>query len=684
MQTAGSQHKYTNKLANENSPYLLSHAHNPVNWYPWGDEALEKAQREDKPIFLSIGYAACHWCHVMERESFENEEIAKILNEHYVSIKVDREQRPDLDHIYMAFTQAMSGGGGWPMSVFLSPDRKPFFAGTYFPPEDHMGRPGFKRVITEIARAYNEDRTQVVTSADQITAEMSRHLSAIMGQELLTGDLMRQAAMALMRGFDQVHGGFGQAPKFPHATELLLFLRHYKRTNDESYREAVLKALTGMACGGIYDQLGGGFARYSVDARWLVPHFEKMLYDNALLVPVYVEAYRVSDDSSYLRVVRETLDFVLREMTHESGGFYSAIDADSEGEEGKFYVWSRVELDTILGGDAQLFNSYYNVTEKGNFEGKNILHITADSRHVRDETDDFDRKIEILKQKVMLHRDKRVRPLTDDKILTSWNGLMLCALCVGYQVTGDRKYLEAARKNAQFVHDTLYRDGRLTHSYREGNHSRGEFLEDYGYYLHGLVELYQTDPSSDNQCWLAWANELGRHAVETFMDGMGTLFLREADQKDLIVRPKDEHDGALPAAGSYLIHALMKLGRLAGDNDHTAAGQKAIRAVSGLMAKQPAAMSSALLALDYHLDDKIEIVIVGEGDEKNKMVRTVYGRYLPNVVLAQSPDGRNTSPLFEGRSITNGEVTAYVCRNSACRLPVTTATEFEKQLDAVK
>ncbi len=683
MQTASTDHKHTNHLIDENSPYLLSHAHNPVDWYPWGEEALTKAKTEDKPIFLSIGYAACHWCHVMERESFENEAIAAILNEHYVCIKVDREQRPDLDDIYMTFTQALTGGGGWPMSVFLTSDLKPFFAGTYFPPDDRYGRPGFTKVITEIASAYVEERATIIESADRITEQLTRRMQGEPGQALLTADLIARGAAQVMRGFDQTNGGFGNAPKFPHATELALFFRHYRNSGDMSYRQAAEKALLAMARGGIYDQVGGGFARYATDAQWLVPHFEKMLYDNGVLVPLYAEAFQISGDSTYLEIVRGTLDFILREMTDPTGGFYSALDADSEGEEGKFYVWSEAEIDAIVGEDAALFKKYYSVTPGGNFEGHNILNLTSTSQQVKAESglDDFEDRMAQARERLLEARAARVRPLTDDKILTSWNGLALGAFCRGYELTGDRRYLEAARKNAAFVRHDLFRDGTLTHSYREGRHSDGQFLEDYGYYLHGLMELYQVDHSADNGRWLEFAVELADNAIGLFQDGEGALYMREAGQEDLLYRPQEITDNARPSPGSYLISALFKLGRLTEQNKYTEAGQLSLRALSGSIAREPGSMASALLALDYHLKDKIEIVIVGDGAERAGMLEDLRKRYLPNALLAVSEKGGDEWPLFEGRKAGKGEAVAFVCRNSACRLPVTTAAELTQQLD---
>jgi uncharacterized protein YyaL (SSP411 family) len=678
------EHTYTNRLIETNSPYLLSHAHNPVDWYPWGDEALNKSKELDKPIFLSIGYAACHWCHVMERESFENEEIAQLLNEHFICIKVDREQRPDIDDIYMAFTTAMTGGGGWPMSVFMTPDLKPFFAGTYFPPDDKYGRPGFKRVVTEIAGAYRDQKEQVVESAESIFAQVEQRINVSMGSQILIAEMIDRGAAQLLSGFDMEYGGFGRAPKFPHAIELSLLLRQYRKTGDLSYLQAPEKALVGMANGGIFDQVGGGFARYSVDERWLVPHFEKMLYDNALLIQTYAEAYQITKKEHYRVIIRRTLDFVLREMTDKTGGFYSALDADSEGHEGKFYVWSAGEIVEVLGDDAGLFMKYFNATTGGNFEGKNILNVTTASERVKLDSgrDDFDEFIESSLEKLFEVRSSRVRPLTDDKILTSWNGLMLSAMCRGYQVTGDRRYLDAAIKNAEFVKDELFDDDKLTHAYREGRHSEGQFLEDYGYYVVGLIDLYQSDHVGENEQWLQFARELADRAVVLFQDNDGTLYQRENGAQHLIVRPKQENDGALPSPGSTLINALLRLHRITGDDKYYNHGELGLKAVSGLIARSPGSMATALMALDYLLGDKIEIVLVGNGDTRDEMLGELHTRYMPNKIVAMT-DANSDLPLFEGRSSDNGSVRAYVCRNSVCKLPVSTVDEFTEQLDGI-
>ena len=674
-----------NHLIGEDSPYLLSHADNPVDWYPWSEEALEKAKREDKPIFLSIGYAACHWCHVMEQESFENDSIAALLNKHYVSIKVDREERPDLDQIYMNFTNAMTGQGGWPMSVFLTPNLKPFFAGTYFPPDDRFGRPGFIRVITEIARAYEEEKGQIVRSSEKIFEQITAHLEREAPESILTDGIAARAAAALMKTVDQTYGGFGSAPKFPHSLELSLLLRAYRSGGDLLHLEAAEKSLTSMARGGIYDHLGGGFARYSTDHQWLVPHFEKMLYDNALLVPTYVEAFQITKDSSYLDVVRGILDFILNEMTDKSGGFYSSLDADSEGEEGKFYVWSKEEIDGVLGDDAELFNAYYNVTEVGNFERKNILHLSANSDRARSNYDgaDFEDLIDGARQKLLSERAKRVRPLTDDKILASWNGLALSAFCRGYQVTGDERYYRAAVANGTFVRDSLYRDGTLTHSYREGSHSDGEFLEDYAYCVAGLLDLYETDQGDNNEQWLTLAGQLGKRAVSLFMSEEGRFYLRPEGQSDLIVRPKNESDGATPAPGSVMITGLLKMGRITGENSYLEAGEKGMKAVSGLVERFPESMTSALFAADYYLNDKVDIVIVGDGEQRTAMLEEIYRRFLPNRIIAIG-DGRADGPaIFEGRRAAEGQANAFVCLNSVCQLPVSTVESLREQLGSL-
>ena len=494
--------------------------------------------------------------------------------------------------------------------------------------------------------------------------------------------MITTGAKNLLSNFDKVNGGFGSKPKFPHPMELSLFLRHSQQTDETEYFAAAEKALTSMAWGGIYDHLGGGFARYATDARWLIPHFEKMLYDNSLLVPVYVEAYRLTGKELYKNTTIETLDFILREMTDESGGFYSSLDADSEGEEGKFYVWSKDEIDSLLGDESDFFCRYYNVTTRGNFEGHNILNLTTRSESVKKEMGKlFDSRLVRAKQKLMTERDTRIRPATDDKILSGWNGLALTAFCYGYQISGEKRFLEAAIKNATFVHDKLFDDGRLIHSYRKGRKSSGLFLEDYAYYAQGLLDLYETG-LEDNNRWLKFAEELATEAIDNFMDDNGTMYLREAGQSDLIIRPKDENDSAIPAPGSVLLGVLFKLHRISGNNLYLEKGVLGLNALSGQLARSPQSLTTALFALDYYLKDKIEIVIVGDGKIRDEMVAELYSRYLPRKVLAVSEDGSGGSYLFEGRKRRDkNETLAYVCINSTCKLPVSTLAELKIQLD---
>ncbi len=680
------KHTHTNKLINENSPYLLSHAHNPVDWYPWGAEALAKAKKEGKPIFLSIGYAACHWCHVMERESFENEEIAALMNKYFICIKVDREQRPDLDQIYMTFVTAMTGRGGWPMSVFLTSDLKPFFGGTYFPPDDNYGRPGFRKILTELGEAYINNKEEIINSSEDIFTQLTSRMNQNSGLSIRLHDgMIANGVSGLYQNFDHQNGGFGSAPKFPHAMELSLFLRQFHKTGNTDYLHASEKALQKMANGGIYDHLGGGFARYATDAKWLVPHFEKMLYDNAMLVTTYTDAYQITKNESYKQTVIETLDFVLREMTDaKTGGFYSALDADSEGEEGKFYVWSKSEIDSLLGAESSdIFCKYYDVTARGNFEGHNILNINDASITFKSsqEAASFNKSISKSEKILFDERAKRIRPLTDDKILTSWNGLALSAFAKGYQITKEKKYLDAAVRNATFVKEKLFRGNQLTHAYREEIHSDGQFLEDYAFYIRGLLDLYETDNSENHGQWLTFATELAEQTVELFIDVDGKFYLRPDNQSDLIIRPSDETDGAIPAPGSIMISNLIKLARMNENKEFDSAVKKSLNALSPLFSNSPGGMTTGLQALDYFLNDKIEIVIVGNSGKREEMLEMLYNRFIPNKVIAFDDDGKNDLPLFEGRSISDGKLRAYLCVNSVCNLPVETVAELKTQLD---
>ncbi len=674
--------KNKNRLADAASPYLQAHADNPVDWYEWGDEAFAKAKAEDKPIFLSIGYNACHWCHVMEHESFENDEIAAILNEHYVSIKVDREERPDIDQIYMTAVQAMTGSGGWPMSVFLTPDKKPFFSGTYFPPESRYGRPGFKEILTQLAGGYKSERDKIFESAGAIADHIARSSTADIPGRPIDKRVLQAAADTFYSHFDRRFGGFGAAPKFPQAANLSFLFRASHMTGDDKYAAASLFTLRRMAEGGIYDQLGGGFHRYSVDHLWLVPHFEKMLYDNALLVIPYIEAYQVSGDQYYLDIARGVLRYMQNEMTDTEGGFYSTQDADSEGEEGKYYTWTKKEVEEILGPEAEWFCDYFGITDKGNFEhGGNILHVSGNAGDVRKRLnlsdEDFTDRLHELKQQLLDEREKRIHPATDDKILASWNGLAISAFAQFYQVTGDRSYLTSAEKAADFILDKMTDGERLYHSYRRGRLLRAELHEDYAYFIAGLIDLYQ---AGFDERYLNRARTLARRAMDIFSEG-GKLYLSPADDADLIYRPRDLTDGATPSPASVMILDLFHLGAITGDSYFTEAGDMALAEVSGLAAQAPQGSAALLAAGYFRLKDPVEVVIVGGNDEMIRdFNRTIFSRYIPNKIVVGSINGQKSDlPLLEGRQ-ERDETTYYFCQNKTCRLPVTDRVALVEEL----
>src|SRR5919112_760373 len=538
-----------NRLAKETSPYLLQHKDNPVDWYPWGEEALKRAREEDKPVLLSVGYSACHWCHVMERESFEDDETARMMNEHFVNVKVDREERPDIDSIYMAAVQALTRHGGWPMTVFLTPDGAPFYGGTYFPPTPSRGMPSFQQLLLSIVEAYENRREEVLQNARAVSDYLRASSAAVMPEAEASGiELLDRAAGSLLSQLDRRFGGFGGAPKFPQAMNLEVLLRHH-RTGERSALDGVELTCRQMAQGGIYDQLGGGFSRYSVDAYWLVPHFEKMLYDNALLSRLYLETYQATGDAFYRRIAEETLDYVLRDMTSEEGGFYSAEDADSEGEEGKFYVWTLEELEAALDPDeASLAARYWDVTERGNFEGKNILHVARPPEAVADEfgllPEELGPRIARIRAKLFAVREERVRPGRDEKILAAWNGLMLRSLALAARVTGREDYREAAKRNATFIVERLKVDGRIHRSYKDGQARFNGYLEDYAMVADGLVALYE---ATFDLRWLAQAEELADAVLELFWEeAEGAFYDTPADHEELVTRPRDVYDNATP------------------------------------------------------------------------------------------------------------------------------------------
>ncbi len=672
----------TNRLINETSPYLKQHAHNPVDWYPWGPEALARARQLDRPIFLSIGYSACHWCHVMERESFENEEIARILNEHFVSIKVDREERPDLDQIYMASVQMLTGQGGWPMSVFLTPDLRPFFGGTYFPPEDKYGRRGFRSLLLLLADAWQTRRDEINRAAEDITTHLQSFGQLPPAEGELGPDLLQRAAEGLARAFDSTHGGFGQAPKFLHTMDLRVLLRAWKRFGDNHALHMVRLTLDRMAMGGIYDHLGGGFARYSTDARWLVPHFEKMLYDNALMVGVYLEAFQATGERFYRDIVEETLGWVAREMTSPEGPFFSTLDADSEGVEGKFYVWTADEIVQVLGEpEAELFSAAYGVEPGGNWEeGHNILYRTktfeqlARLHHLPEE--ELRKRLAAARQKLFAARSRRVRPGLDEKVLTSWNGLMIAAYAQAASVLENADYARAATRAADFLLTRMRTmEGRLLRTWSAGAEPKlNGYLEDYAFLLDGLVSLYE---ATFEPRWMAAALELSRSMIEQFWDASeGGFFYTGRDHEQLIARGKDPHDNATPSGNAMAVTALLRLAKLTGRAELQAKAEATLRAYTGLLAAHPFAAGQMLIALDFYLGPVQEIAVVGDpaADETRQVLRLIRGGFRPNQVVAFKPkvgDGRAEElvPLLAERAAKDG-VTTYVCENFTCQAPL--------------
>ena len=707
MSDIQSQHKHTNRLINETSPYLLQHAHNPVDWYPWGEEALQKALQEDKPILLSIGYSACHWCHVMERESFENEDTADIINKNFVAIKVDREERPDLDSIYMQAVQALTHQGGWPMTMFLTPDGRPFYGGTYFPPADrHYGQqlmPGFPHILLSVEYAYKNNRGEIEEQAAQLADYLKQRSDAPLrprGGIAPTGplplDMLGVASRALATEFDERHGGFGLAPKFPNTMSLEFLLRvHLHRTQGEisaeqgahSELEIVEVSLQNMAQGGIYDHLGGGFHRYAVDAHWLIPHFEKMLYDNALLSRLYLHTYLVTDNPSYSRIVEETLTYIMREMTSPEGGFYSTQDADSEGKEGKFFTWTRGEIERALPvHDADLFMRYYGVSKEGNFEGTNILHVAQDAQEVADyaqiSLDEL--QVSLKRSRTLLFniREQRVKPGRDEKILTSWNGLMLRSFAEAGRYLSRPDYLQVAINNANFLLRELRKDGRLLRSYKDGRTRLKGYLEDYTFLADGLLALYEAtfDPR-----WLAEARTLMDQAINLFADEQnGGFFDTGKDHEELISRPKDIMDNATLAGNSVAVDVLLRLAAFTGETGYRNRADSYLQPLAELMVQHPQAFGHAIGALDFAISASKEFAIVGDphAADTRALLEVINSRYLPNSVLAcglpTDAKALETIPLLADRPLKDGKATAYVCHNFACQAPVNTPEELER------
>jgi uncharacterized protein len=679
-----------NRLADETSPYLLQHKDNPVDWYPWGEEALSRARQEDKPVLLSVGYSACHWCHVMERESFENEETARMMNEHFVNIKVDREERPDIDSIYMSAVQALTHHGGWPMTVFMTPDGAPFYGGTYFPPVPSRGMPSFQQLLLSLADAYENHRAEVLKSAESVRDYLRASTGAAVPKAEVTGiEILDSAAASLLSQLDRRFGGFGGAPKFPQAMNLEVLLRHSHRTGDRAALDGVELTLRSMANGGIYDQLGGGFARYSVDEYWLVPHFEKMLYDNALLSRLYLETHLATGDPFYRRIAEETLDYVLRDMTSEEGGFFSAEDADSEGEEGKFYVWAPSEIEAALDPeDAQLATRYWDVTERGNFEGKNILYVPRPPEAVAAEfglaPEKLWERIVEIREKLFAIRQRRVRPGRDEKVLAAWNGLMLRSFALAARITGRQDYREAAVKNATFLLEKLKEDGRLHRSYKDGRARFNGYLEDYAMVADGLVALYE---ATFETRWLVEADALCDAVSELFWDEEKRAFYdTPADHEELVTRPRDVYDNAAPSGTSVATEVLLKLALLLDRNDYRQRAEDILEELSGGMEKIPGAFGRLLCALDFSTSEPREVAIVGNPDapDTKALIAKVYEGYLPNKVVAgRDPDDDEAAgliPLLAERPARDGRATAYVCVQYACQTPTAEPEELARQL----
>ena len=708
-------YEHTNRLAKEKSPYLLQHAHNPVDWYPWGEEAFEKARREKKPIFLSIGYSTCHWCHVMERESFENEEVAALMNSRFVNIKVDREERPDVDRVYMTFVQATTGGGGWPLNVWLTPSLKPFVGGTYFPPEDRYGQPSFTKVLQRIADAWEKDRIKISESGNQIMNALTHSANApAEGAGKVDAKLIDAAYQQIARGYDARDGGFGGAPKFPRPVTLNFLFRVYNRAApDAEAGDAALGmalfTLRKMAAGGMHDQLGGGFHRYSVDASWRVPHFEKMLYDQAQLASAYLDAYQITGDLRYEAIARDTLDYVRRDLTDASGGFYSAEDADSltkaggkEKAEGAFYVWTKKEIDEALGEYAELFDYQYGVEAAGNapegsdpqgeFRGKNILYerqtFAETAKHFEKSELDVDESMRYRRATLLELRAKRPRPHLDDKIITAWNGLMISAFARGAQVLGDPSYLEAATRAAEFVRAKLYDAGAgtLGRSYRGGPSAVAGFAEDYAFFIQGLLDLYET--SFDSQ-WLQLAEQLQATQDRLFWDDKnGGYFTSTGDDPSILLRMKEDNDNAEPAASSIAARNLLRLAQMRDTKELRVRGQKTIAAFAGALNHFPSALPQMLVALDFSLTKPKQIIIAGKpgAADTRDLLDEVHRHYLPNtiVLLADGGAGQKflAARLEEVKEMKpiDGKAAAYVCENFTCKAPVTSVEELRKLL----
>jgi uncharacterized protein len=674
-----SMYKFTNKLINETSPYLIQHAHNPVNWYPWGEEAFKLAKEENKAVFLSIGYSSCHWCHVMEHESFENEAIAEIMNENFINIKVDREERPDIDQVYMHYVQVTTGSGGWPMSVFMTPDKKPFYGGTYFPPQDSHGRPGFARVLKIMAEYFKNDKDKLAINLAEFERVFVNTQTDTTGSDILPGASDWHVALqTLATYYEPTYGGIGRAPKFPAVNVFNVFLREYRMTGNEDYLQMTVNTLKNMAKGGIYDQVGGGFARYSVDEKWLVPHFEKMLYDNGQLVTLYLDAYAITRDNFFLDIAEETLEFVSREMTSDEGGFYSSLDADSEGEEGKFYVWDRAEIYNILGKEhADIICTYYGVTRSGNFEGSNILNIVMDkedlSAKFKLDKIETDKIIHEAKSALLQVRNKRIRPGLDDKILASWNGLMLSAYARACQVTRNKKYMQIISDNVSFIRDSLFVDNRLKRTWKDNQAKYDAFIEDYAFIVQALLDAYE---ALFNPEYIDFAIVLAGYANSHFWDDVsGGYFTTSDGQEKLVVRMKDASDSSIPAAGGVMLMNNLRLFSYTEDKKWLERAEQILKKYSNDLSENPYAYASYLAGLDFYLEKPKEILIAKNKDHNiEDYLQLICADYIPNKVIMVVDDDVDypafSASLLKGKKTIDNKITSYVCQNFSCSLPV--------------
>jgi len=690
-----------NRLINESSPYLLQHAYNPVDWYPWGKESLDRAKKEDRPIFLSIGYSACHWCHVMAHESFENEETAKMMNANFINIKVDREERPDIDDIYQRVCQLATGNGGWPLSVFLTPDQKPYYVGTYFPADSRYGMPSFRKILNQMSQSYHTSKQQVASAASEFMQSLSSMAMDIevQGQHLdIDRSVLDEAGLGLFHMADPAYGGFGHAPKFPNVSNLLFMLRYYDISRINRFRDFVMFTADKMAAGGIHDQLGGGFSRYSTDQKWLVPHFEKMLYDNALLTQMYAELYQISGRESYMRIVESILEYIIKEMTSPESGFYSAQDADSEGEEGKFYVWSKKEIVEGLGDRtvADIFCDYYGVSDGGNFEGKNILSIVMSLNSLSQkyglDPNSIEQAIENGRKKLLEIRDRRTRPGTDDKILTSWNGLMISGFAKGYRITGNKKYLDYALNAINFIESKIavHDEARLRRTFKNGVSKLNAYLDDYAFYINGLLDVFEVDCKAE---YLEKALNYTDFMLKHFWDSSsGSLFLTSDDHEQLIIRTKNFYDLAIPSGNSIAAYNLLRLFHIVQNKDYLQKAEQIIKAASTPAVKNPFGFGQLLVTMSTYLKkNPVEIVIIQKptSEVPHKMSEWLTKQYLADGISVIINDIAELEklqkyPMFTGRTANfdnekKAEV-AYVCKNFACSLPIYTLEELQRTI----